>query len=224
MRSGQQAALAADLIALLDALRVDRVVLGGYDWGGRAACIVAALQPERIRGLVTCNGYLIQDIAGSARPAAPEAEYLHWYQYYLHSERGRAGLAAHRVELAWLLWRLWSPTWSFSTDEFESTARSFDNPDFVDVVVHSYRHRFGLADGDPGLDEIERQLAAQPDITVPTVNIDGAVDGVLAERTEQDAAHFTGGYSYRLLPGVGHNPPQEAPEEFTAAVLDVASR
>jgi pimeloyl-ACP methyl ester carboxylesterase len=222
MRSGQQAAMGADLIALLDAFGLDRVVLGGYDWGGRAACIAAALQPERVRGLVTCNGYLIQDIAGSVRPSAPEAEYLHWYQYYFHSERGRAGLAANRVELARLLWCLWSPTWSFSTEEFDHAAASFENPDFVDVVVHSYRHRFGLVDGDPAYEDLERRLAEQPPIRVPTINLDGAVDGVLPARTEQDGGHFPNGYSYRLLPDVGHNPPQEAPVAFTEAVLAVS--
>ena len=143
-RSGQQAALGADLLALLDALRIERAIVAGYDWGGRAACVVSALWPERVRGLVSVNGYNLQDIARSAQPAAPEKEYRLWYQYYFHGERGRAGLAAHRRDLCRLLWRLWSPDWDFADADFERSAPSFDNPDFVDVVIHSYRHRFAL--------------------------------------------------------------------------------
>lgn len=227
LRSGEQAALAADLLALLDALALDDgasrgVVLGGYDWGGRAACAVAALHPERVRGLVTCNGYLIQDIAGADRPAAPEAELLHWYQYYLHGERGRAGLREDREAFCRLLWRLWSPSWPDREAEFGRSAASLANPDFVDIVVHSYRHRFGLVAGDPAYADLEQRLAQQPDVLVPTVNLDGADDGVLAERTEAHGEHFPGGYSYRLLPGVGHNPPQEDPSTFVAAVLSAA--
>ncbi|HUZ64916.1 MAG TPA: alpha/beta hydrolase, partial [Acetobacteraceae bacterium] len=152
MRSGQQAALGADLLALLDALGIPRAVLAGYDWGGRAACIVAALWPERVSGLVSIGGYNIQDIAGSAVPLAPEQEYRFWYQYYFHSERGRAALQADRRGVCRLLWRLWSPAWNFDETTFARSAASFDNPDFVDVVVHSYRHRFGYAAGDPAYD------------------------------------------------------------------------
>ena len=219
-RSGEQAALGADLLAFLDALGIDRAVLAGYDWGGRAACVVSALWPERSRGLVSCGvGYNIQNIPASGRPVAPEAEHRLWYQYYLHSERGRAGLAADRAAFCRLLWQLWSPSWSFDAETFARTAQSFDNPDFVDVVVHSYRHRFGLVPGDPALVEIEARLAAQPEIAVPSVVLLGADDGVgPPPATDTDARHFTGPYRREIVAGVGHNFPQEAPDAFAAAV------
>ncbi len=220
-RSGQQAALGQDLLKLMDALAVPRAVLAGYDWGGRAACIVAALWPERACGLVSQNGYNIQDIAGSAKPLPPEAERRYWYQYYLHSERGRAGLTQHRDAFCRLLWQLWSPEWQFTDGDFNRTAESFTNPDFVDVVVHSYRHRFGLVPGDPALDGIERQLAGQPDIIVPTITLDGESDGVIAAAGGSHAKHFTGWYRHRTVPGGGHNLPQECPDAFVQAVLDV---
>lgn len=221
LRSGQQAALGADLLALMDALSIPRPVLAGYDWGGRAACIVAALWPERVQGLVSCgSGYNIQDIAHAGSPAAPEDEHRFWYQYYFHSERGRAGLALNRRELCKLLWRFWSPTWNFDDATFEASAAAFDNPDFVDVVIHSYRHRFGIVPGDPALDEIEKRLAAQPDITVPTIVLHGNDDGVDAPGTkDKDRPHFTGRYERRLMAHVGHNPPQEAPAAFCEAIL-----
>jgi pimeloyl-ACP methyl ester carboxylesterase len=222
-RSGQQAVLAHDLLALMDALGVSSAVLAGYDWGGRAACIVAALWPERATGLVSCGGYNIQDIAGAARPASPENEYRYWYQYYFHGERGRAGLEKNRREFCKLLWRLWSPNWRFDDATFERSAASFDNPDFVDVVIHSYRHRFALAPGDSDVEETERRLAAQPRITVPTVVIDGGGDGVAPlGGSERHARFFAGPYERRVIPLVGHNVPQEAPREFAEAVLAVA--
>ncbi len=222
IRSGQQGVLAADLLALLDALAIQSAVLAGYDWGGRAACIVAALWPARVRGLVSVNSYNIQNIARAMTPELPENELRHWYQYYFHSERGRAGLATHRRALCRLLWQLWSPTWQFDDATFAQTAEAFDSPDFVDVVIHSYRHRFGLVPGDPAAAEIERQLAAQPPITVPTITIDGAADGVTRiGGTAGHAAKFTGRHEHRDLPGIGHNPPQEAPEAFADAVLAV---
>jgi pimeloyl-ACP methyl ester carboxylesterase len=221
-RSGQQAALGHDLLQLLNALAVPSAVLAGYDWGGRAACIVAALWPERARGLVSCGGYNIQDIAGSAVPQAPELEHRYWYQFYFHGERGRAGLAAHRRELGRLLWRLWSPSWTFDDATFERTAAAFDNPDFVEVVIHSYRHRFGLVPGDPALEEIERRLAARPPIPVPTVVLHGSDNAVSpASSSERHARFFTGRYARRLIPRVGHNVPQEAPREFAEAVLSL---
>jgi pimeloyl-ACP methyl ester carboxylesterase len=221
-RSGQQAALGHDLLQLLNALAVPSAVLAGYDWGGRAACIVAALWPERARGLVSCGGYNIQDIAGSAVPQAPELEHRFWYQFYFHGERGRAGLAAHRRELGRLLWRLWSPSWTFDDATFERTAAAFDNPDFVEVVIHSYRHRFGLVPGDPALEEIERRLAARPPIAVPTVVLHGGDNAVSpASSSERHARFFTGRYARRLIPRVGHNVPQEAPREFAEAVLSL---
>jgi pimeloyl-ACP methyl ester carboxylesterase len=221
-RSGQQAALGNDLKELIDGLGVQRPVLAGYDWGGRAACIVAALWPQEVRGLVSANGYNIQDIAGSAKPAPPDQEHRLWYQYYFHTERGRAGLAANRGELCKLLWRLWSPNWQFDDTTYDRTAVSFDNPDFVDVVIHSYRHRFGYAAGDPALETIEQRLAAKPRIAVPTIVLHG--DGSGLSRPESSLAHaplFTGPYQHRVIPTAGHNLPQEVPEAVTDAVLEV---
>ena len=224
-RSGEQAALGSDALALMDALALPSAVLAGYDWGGRAACVVAALWPERVRGLVSVGGYNIQDIAGSAVPADPGQELRYWYQYYFHGERGRAGLAANRRAFCRLLWRLWSPSWAFDDATFERTAASFDNPDFVDVVVHSYRHRYGYAPGDPALAAIEQRLAQQPAITVPTVVLHGDDDGVgPAPMSERHARHFTGPYVRQVVPGVGHNLPQEAPGSFALAVLSLFSR
>lgn len=224
-RSGQQAALGKDLLDLLDALSIKQAMLAGYDWGGRAACIVAALWPERAKGLVTGNGYNIQNIPGSTAPDAPDAEYRYWYQYYFHTPRGEAGLAANRFELNRLLWRLWSPTWKFDEDTYRRSAVAFDNPDFVDVVVHSYRHRYGYVAGDPAVEEIERQLTRQPKIGVRTISIWGNDDGVVPPLPPaDDARHFSGSFDMRRLPGVGHNIPQEAPREFAAAVLELAGR
>ena len=222
VRSGQQAALGNDLLELLDALHIDDAVLCGFDWGGRAACIVAALWPQRCIGLVTCGGYNLQDIASSVIPGPAELEYTLWYQYYFHTERGRAGLEADRRGIAHLLWRLWSPPWQFDEATFEASAAMLDNPDFVDVVIHSYRHRFGYAAGDPSLEPIEQLLAAQPAITVPTISLDGDDGGFgPADRSAEERAHFTGPYEQRVLGGVGHNVPQEAPDAFAGAVLDL---
>lgn len=221
-RSGEQAAFGADLLALLDALKIERAVLAGYDWGGRAACVVAALWPERCAGLVSLNSYNIQNIAKAMEPDTPENEHSLWYQYYFHSERGRAGLAKDRRALTRLLWRLWSPTWTFDEATFERSAAAFDHLDFVEVVIHSYRHRFGLVAGDPAYADIERRLAAQPAITVPAITFDGIDDGV---RPPADAsAHaqrFSGPRSHRLVPDAGHNLPQEAPRIFADAVLEL---
>lgn len=223
-RSGEQAALGADLLALMDALQIPRAVLAGYDWGGRAACVVAALWPERCAGLLSFNSYNIQNIARAMEPDTPENEHNLWYQYYFHSERGRAGLAQDRRGLVKLLWRLWSPTWAFDDATFGRSAPAFDNPDFVDVVIQSYRHRFDLVLGDQAYEEIEKRLAAQPAISVPTITFDGADDGV---RPPADASahahHFTGPRSHRILPGVGHNMPQEVPRVFADAVLGLVA-
>lgn len=225
LSSGQQAVLAHDLLSLMDALAIPRAVLAGYDWGGRAACIVAALWPERVTGLVSGLGYNIQDIAASVRPQPPENELRYWYQYYFHSERGRAGLAQHRRPLCRLLWRLWSPNWQFDDATFERTAASFDNPDFVDIVIHSYRHRFALVAGDPAVEGTERRLAMQPSISVPTISIDGAADGVMPlGGSASHASFFSGPYERRVIPDVGHNLPQEAPAEFADAVLSLRGR
>jgi pimeloyl-ACP methyl ester carboxylesterase len=219
-RSGEQAALGADLLALMDALAVPRAVLAGYDWGGRAACVVAALWPGRCAGLVSFNSYNIQNIAKAMEPDTPANEHSLWYQYYFHSERGRAGLTDNRRALTKLLWKLWSPTWVFDDATFERSAPAFDNPDFVEVVIQSYRHRYGLVPGDPAYAEIERRLAAQPAITVPTITFDGADDGVRPPAPAAAHAHrFTGPRSHRVVPGVGHNMPQEVPRVFADAVL-----
>src|SRR5579863_156947 len=221
-RSGQQAALGNDLRELMDALRIERAVLAGYDWGGRAACIVAALWPDRVHGLVTVNGYNIQDIAGSVKPVAPPQEHRFWYQYYFHTERGRAGLEQNRRALARYIWQIWSPHWAFDDATFERSAGSFDNPDFVDVTIQSYRHRFGYAPGDPALEPIEQKLAARPRIAVPTIALQGEADGVApSQAADPHAAFFTGPYRRRLLPRIGHNPPQEAPRAFADAVLEL---
>jgi pimeloyl-ACP methyl ester carboxylesterase len=221
MRSGQQAALAQDLLDFMDALDLGPAVLAGYDWGGRAACITAALHPDRVRGLVTVDGYNVQDIAHAGEPTAPEWERTYWYQYYFHSERGRRGLERYREDLCALLWRTWSPTWTGASAAFPASAPSLHNPDFVDVVTHSYRHRFGLVDGDPRYQELEDLIALQPPIAVPTVVLESGADGVGGPSAAGDREHFTGAYEHRLLPGVGHNVPQEAPDAFAHAVTSL---
>ncbi|KAA6179506.1 alpha/beta hydrolase [Pseudomonas veronii] len=222
MRSGQQAALAKDLLEFMDGLAIPRATLAGYDWGGRAACIVAALWPQRVRGLVTGDGYNIQDIAQSLTPQLPATEHRLWYQFYFHTQRGVDGLTAHRRELCELLWSLWSPSWTEGPSLYGQTAPSFDNPDFVEVVIHSYRHRFMYAPGDPGLEVIEQALALQPAITVPTISLCGADDGVGPPPLEDDdVAHFSGVYRRQVLAGVGHNIPQEAPHATLEALLEL---
>jgi pimeloyl-ACP methyl ester carboxylesterase len=218
-RSGQQAVLAADLLALMDALAIERAVLAGYDWGGRAACIVAALWPERAKGLVSGgDGYNIQNIAKSGNPVSAERELQFWYQYYFNMERGRAGLQANRRDICRLLWRLWSPEWAFDDATFAQSAAAFDNPDFVEVVIHSYRHRYGTIAGDPAVEDIERKLAASPAITVPSIVLHGDADGVApVDDSADDDPRFTGGYERRILSKIGHNVPQEAPQAFAEA-------
>jgi len=221
-RSGQQAALGSDLIGLMDALSLPRAALVGYDWGGRAACIVSALWPERVRCLVTGNGYNMQDIARSGVPASPQQELRFWYQYYFNTERGRAGLAANRREFCKLLWRLWSPNWAFDDATFERSAPSFDNADFVDVTIHSYRHRFRNAPGDPAFEGIEQRLAARPKIAIPTIALHGEANGVGPPETSADHARFfSGPYERRLIPRVGHNLPHEVPDVVAAATLEL---
>ena len=222
MRSGEQAALGNDLNEMIQALGLTNTVLAGYDWGGRAACIVAALWPERVRGLVTCGGYNMHDVAGSAKPASAEQEHRYWYQYYFHTERGRAGLTENRRGIAKLLWKLWSPNWKFDDATFERTAGSFDNPDFVDVVIHSYRVRYGYVPGDPALAAIERRLAAKPLIGVPAITLQGEAPGTTPPETSAGHARFfTGPYARHTIPLVGHNVPQEAPRETARAVMEL---
>jgi pimeloyl-ACP methyl ester carboxylesterase len=210
------------MMALMDALGIQRAVFAGYDWGGRAACVGAALWPERCIGLVCVNSYLIQDIAKAMLPARPEREVPLWYQYYFQLERGRAGLAANRRGIARILWQQWSPNWQFDDACFERTADGHDNPDYVDVVIHSYRHRFGLADGDPRYADIQQRLAALPPITVPAITLDGDGDGVSpATDGRSSAPRFTGRRVHRVVPRAGHNLPQEEPEAFAAAVMEL---
>jgi pimeloyl-ACP methyl ester carboxylesterase len=218
-RSGQQAALGDDLRQLMDALDVRRAVLAGYDWGGRAACVVSALWPERVRGLVTGDGYNIHDVAHSGAPAAPEQELRQWYQYYFHLERGRAGLAGNRRAIGRLLWRLWSPHWQFSEETFVQTAAAWDNPDFVDVTIHSYRCRYGNAPDDPALAPLEQALAVQPAISVPTIVLHGEANGIAPAMSDRHRRKFLNLIQERGLPGVGHNLPSEVPDVVAEAVL-----
>jgi len=221
-RSGEQAALGADLLALMDALGIGKAIVAGYDWGGRAACIVAALWPERVTGLVTGDGYNIQNIARASLPADAESEYRYWYQWYLHGARGAAGLEKDRDGFCRLLWRLWSPDWAFDEATFQRSAAAFANPDFVEVVVHSYRHRYGLVPGDPTYAGIEAKLAVQPRIAVPTVSLHGDSDGVAAPARDERVRRMFG-LDFRALhlPRIGHNIPQEAPQAFADAVLSL---
>lgn len=222
-RSGQQAALGADLLALIDALDLEQPVLAGYDWGGRAACVVAALWPERVSGLVSVNGYLIQDIASAQAPIRPDLEAGFWYFWYFATERGRRGLEAHRREIAEVVWRRNSPEWDFDEAHLARAAKTFENPDYVDVVIHSYRHRLGLAPGSSRHADIERALAGQPAIRVPTITLDGAADGNFPATDGSQHAHlFTGPRDHRVIAHAGHHLPAEAPHAFAEAIFAVA--
>ena len=221
-RSGQQAALGADLLALLDALDIERAILAGFDWGARAADVVAVLHPERVLGLVTVNSYLIQDIAASRIPVRPDLEAGFWYFWYFSTERGRAGLTANRAEVARVIWSRNSPEWRFTDDVLARTADAFDNPDYVEVVIHSYRHRLGLAPGAPAYEASERLLAAQPVIPVPTITLDGLADGNFPATDGASPQSFTGPRIHHRVPHAGHNLPAEAPRAFADAVREVA--
>lgn len=219
-RSGQQAALGSDVIALLDALRLETAILAGYDWGGLSSCVASALWPERVAGLVSLASYDVVDIERQKRAHDPSTEHTVWYQHLFQTERGRECLATHRRELCRMLWRQWSPTWRFDDATFERTAASFDNPDFVDVVIHHYRHGFGLAAGDPAYEALERRLAGRPKIAVPAVTLDGASDTLKPGGTAAQAGMFTARHEHRVI-DAGHNLPQEAPAAFADAVLAV---
>jgi pimeloyl-ACP methyl ester carboxylesterase len=224
-RSGQQAALGADVRDFMDTLGIRQATLAGYDWGGRAACVTAALWPERVRGLVSITGYNIQNIAASGRPGSAAAEHRHWYQWYFQTERGRAGLTQNRRDIARLLWQLWSPNWRFDDATFETTAQSFDNPDFVAVTIQSYRHRYGAAPGDPAVEALEQRLARQPKIMVPTIVLHGAADGVgPPENSEHHAQHFTARYERHVVPVAGHFLSRETPDVVVQAIRDLLSR
>jgi pimeloyl-ACP methyl ester carboxylesterase len=219
MRNGQQAAVAADTIALMDALGIQKAALAGFDWGARTAAIVAALWPERCRALVSVSGYLIVNLEANLKPLPPAAEYGWWYQYYFATERGRLGYAANRHDFNKLIWRIASPKWGFDDATFDRSAESFNNPDHVAIVVHNYRWRQSLADGERQFDSLEAKLARRPVISVPTITIASDFDGALADGKAY-ADRFSGPYSHRILPGIGHNVPQEAAEAFAKAVLD----
>jgi pimeloyl-ACP methyl ester carboxylesterase len=223
-RSGQQAAIGADVVDLLDALDIPDAILAGYDWGGRAACVAAALWPERCAGLVSVNSYLIQDISTAVDPIEPDLEAGFWYFFYFATERGRLGLTANRREIAKVIWRRNSPDWHFDDAILERAVQAFDNADYVEIVIHSYRHRLGLAPGYRSYEEIENRLARQPPISVPTVTLDGEADGNFpATDGTASAVHFTGPRSHRRVPNAGHNLPQESPQAFAQAVLDLVN-
>lgn len=223
LRSGQQSAVALDMLALMDALEIRTAILGGYDWGARTANIMAALWPERCRAMVSVNGYLINNLERNKLPVAPQVEHGWWYQYYFATARGQAGYEAHRRAFARLIWQSVSPTWAFSDAEFNQSAASLDNPDHVSVVIHNYRWRLSLAAGAPQLDDLERKLAAGPVISIPTITLDGDTDGV-AKATDGSAyaSKFTGRRTHRIISGAGHNLPQEAPRAFADAIITVA--
>jgi pimeloyl-ACP methyl ester carboxylesterase len=223
-RNGEQAAPAVDAVALLDALDLDRAVVAGFDWGARTAAVMAALWPERCSGLVSVSGYLIGSQAAGRQPLPPAAELQWWYQYYFATERGRAGYDANRREFAKLIWRTASPRWDFDDATFDRSAASFDNPDHVDIVTSNYRWRLGLAEGEASLADIETQLAAGPSIGVPTITMEGDANGAPHPDPSSYLGKFDGPYEHRTIEGgIGHNLPQEAPNEFAQAILDVAA-
>jgi pimeloyl-ACP methyl ester carboxylesterase len=221
-RSGQQAALGADVLALMDALDIPSAILAGYDWGGRAACVAAALRPDRVTGIVSVNGYLIQDISTAMEPLTPAREAGFWYFFYFLTQRGAAGLTAHRREIAEVIWRRNSPRWSFDVSDLDRAAAAFENPDYVEVVLHSYRHRLGQAEGAPAYAKDEAALAALPAITVPAVTLDGTADGNFpATDGSAGAAYFKGPRIHRQVADAGHNLPQEMPDAFANAVREI---
>jgi len=222
LRNGQQSVVALDAIALMDALKIDRAIIGGFDWGARTAGIMAALWPGRCKGLVAVSGYLIGNQAAGGTPLPPSAEFQWWYQYYFATDRGRAGYEKYRREFAKLIWQLASPKWSFDDATFARSAAAFDNPDHVAIVIHNYRWRLGLADGESRYDDLERRLATAPAITVPTITLEGDANGAPKPDPAAYARKFSGKYEHRTIEGgIGHNLPQEAPEAFANAIVDV---
>jgi pimeloyl-ACP methyl ester carboxylesterase len=221
-RNGQQSVVAVDIIAFLDALKIGRAILGGFDWGARTADIIAAIFPERCTGLVSVSGYLIGSQQAGQVPLPPQAEYQWWYQYYFATERGRVGYGKYRRDFAKLIWQLASPKSDFDEATFARSAASFDNPDHVSTVIHNYRWRLGLAEGEPQYDELEQRLATGPVITVPTITLEGDANGAPHPEASAYARKFAGRYEHRLITGgVGHNLPQEAPGDFAQAIIDV---
>ena len=222
IRNGEQAALAIDVISLMDALEVEKAIIAGFDWGARSAGIVAALWPERCKGLVSVSGYLIGSREANKRPLPPSAELAWWYQFYFATERGRDGYEQYRHDFAKLIWQTASPRWDFDDDTFDRSAASFENADHVDIVIHNYRWRIGSADGEPQYDDLEEKLAQGPLITVPTITLEGDANGAPHPEAASYREKFTGPYAHHVLTGgVGHNPPQEAPRAFADAVVEV---
>lgn len=223
-RNGQQSVVAQDIISLMDALKIDQAILAGYDWGARTACIIAALWPERCKAIVSVNGYLINNLERNKLPLPPKAEWGWWYQYYFATERGRAGYEANRHDFAKLIWKNVSPNWNFDDTTFERTAAAFNNPDYIAIVIHNYRWRLSLSDGDPQFDALEKRLAEGPVISVPAITLDGDADGV-APATDGTAyaKKFAGKRTHKIIKGVGHNLPQEAPQVFAETVIEVDS-
>ncbi|WP_395672860.1 alpha/beta fold hydrolase [Inquilinus sp.] len=223
VRNGEPAALAVDTIALMDALKIPKAILAGFDWGARTACIVAALWPERCQALVSVSGYLIGSVAAGKKPLPPKAEFQWWYQFYFATERGREGYSANRDDFNKLIWQLASPQWHFDDATFDRSATAFDNPDHVDIVIHNYRWRIGLAEGEARYDDLEQKLAQGPVIAVPTITMEGDANGAPHPEPAAYRAKFSGKYEHRTITGgIGHNLPQEAPQAFAQAVLDVA--
>jgi len=221
-RNGQQSAVAVDIIALMDALKIDKAIIAGYDWGARTANIIAALWPQRCKAMVSVSGYLIGSPEANKLPLPPKAEYAWWYQYYFATERGRAGYDKYRHDFAKLIWRLASPKWRFDDATFNRSAAAFDNPDHVSIVIHNYRWRLGLVQGEPQYDDLEKRLAASPLIAVPTMTLEGDANGAPHADPGAYARKFSGKYTHRLINGAGHNLPQEAPQAFAEAVVEVA--
>ncbi len=221
-RNGQQAAIASDIIAFMDALKIERAIIGGYDWGGRTADILAAVWPERCKALVAVSGYLIGSQEANRKPLSPQAELSWWYQFYFATERGREGYEANRHDFAKLIWKLASPQWNFDDATFDRSAKAFENPDHVAITIHNYRWRLGLVEGERQYDELEKKLAAFPVITVPTITMEGDANGAPHPEPSAYAGKFTGRYEHRTITGgIGHNLPQEAPQAFAQAILDV---
>ena len=222
LRNGQQSVVAVDAIALMDALKIEKAIIGGFDWGARTANIIAALWPERCKALVSVSGYLIGNQEAGKMPLPPNAELQWWYQYYFATERGRAGYDKYRREFSKLIWQLASPKWNFDDATFDRSAASFDNPDHVGIVIHNYRWRLGLAQGEPKYDDLEKRLAQGPVIAVPTITLEGDANGAPHADPSSYANKFSGRYAHRLITGgVGHNLPQEAPQAFAEAIVEV---
>jgi pimeloyl-ACP methyl ester carboxylesterase len=222
LRNGQQSVVAIDIIALMDALKLQKAIIAGFDWGARTANIIAALWPERCKAMVSVSGYLIGSQASNEVPLPPKAELAWWYQYYFATERGRAGYEKYRHDFAKLIWQLASPKWDFDDATFDRSAASFDNPDHVGIVIHNYRWRIGLAEGEPKYDDLEKRLAQAPVITVPTITLEGDANGAPHPDPSSYAKRFSGKYANRTITGgIGHNLPQEAPEAFAKAIVDV---